>query len=169
MPQEDNECIQLQDVRNKLDEIESGIVDELSKSGPDLLKTLPLLKDLENDLSVVTSHVGEIAEQITLLLQESKANQDEFNACITELNHVTEMIKLAQSVKQLLVSKSTAKAFMDEGDFQNAAAFLGSVLTDSKRLSSITTCGDLFAELSEMSLAVQKLLANSSSKPRHPE
>lgn len=160
---------QLEDARRRLDAIEADILAELTSNGPDLITNLPLLKTVEQDLNNTSSQVSEIADQVSALLNQNKRNQDELKGYMDELDQVTDMIKLAQSVKQLLISKSTAKAFMDEGDFQNAAAFLGSVLSDSKKLGSITTCNELFAELSDMSVAVQKLLANSSSKPRPSE
>lgn len=164
------DAVQLEQIRGRLDVLESEILLELSANGQDLIANLPLLKGVEEDLRLIMLQVTDISNQVTQVIEANQKNQDELATYKDELEQVTDMIKLAQSVKQLLISKSTAKAFMDEGDFQNAAAFLGSVLTDSKRLSSITTCNELFAELSDMSLAVQKLLANSSSgKPRPTE
>lgn len=163
------EVAQLEQAKSRLDTIEAEILNELSTNGPDLIANLPLLKAVEEDLLSLSTQVADISDQVSNLLNQNLQNQEELKGYMDELDQVTDMIKLAQSVKQLLVSKSTAKAFMDEGDFQNAAAFLGSVLTDSTKLSSITTCNELFAELSDMSLAVQKLLANSSAKPRQSE
>lgn len=150
----------------QLDTVENDIVKELSQSGQEMIEKLPLLQNIEKHVEGLVEEVESINEQVAALVSEANSKKSELDGLVQELEQVTEMIKLAHSVKQLLISKSTAKAYMDEGDFQNAAAFLGNILTDSDKLSSFTTCNELYKELSEMSIAVQKLLANSA-KPRN--
>lgn len=159
----------LSDIRIKLDTLEEQITEELNNQGSTMVANLLSLKDIEETLAAIHTDVTNITDQVTQLTFQSDENAQAIQSYKEELKQITEMIKLGHSVKQLLINKAAAKACLDEGDFQNAAAFLGNAMVSKDLFGQAPLLDEFFKEIADMCQAVQKVLNNSSNKPRHSD